>query len=255
MKGDWFGKILTCLAIALAVFFGIYNAIEIWKNLLICTSIMIVLIVVFAVIEHVANCEGDFLGRFRYFSTKDRTKDYTILSREVALEFQNEENATYISNVHLKMKRTVTDFIYVSRYRWAKQANDIITETTSPDDSQISKIEFITNWTYLNIEHRKTLTKGSVWDTGFALKNLQITDYKTQSFLCFKITEKIKTVKLIAKLPAEKYGSKKATFYVWDASDQPIGKDIQLEYDSSVGGYVYQINYPQLGRSYVIDWD
>ena len=252
---EWFGKFLTCLAIALAVFFGINGVIETWKNTLICISILVVLLVVFFVVERISASDGNLLNAIRYFSEKDRTQDYTIIGREVKLEFKDDKQAEYTSIVHLKMKRTLTDFVYVGRYRWATQTKNIITTPISPSDSEINKQRYITNWTYLDIKSKKTLTKGTVWDTGFKLTDLEITDYKTQSFLCFKITDKIKTLKLIAKLPETEYGDKTATYYVWDASDQTIGSEIPLIYNKSIGGYEVQIDYPQLGRSYVIDWD
>lgn len=266
MKDNGFGKFLSYFAIVLAIMIAIWGEIEeVWKKLLIGVGIFVGLCIISLLWSAILNANAHFVDLCHYLFSKRASTNYSILSRTITYEFIDKERAKYKDEVSLDIKKTVSHIKYRCRYGW-DQSDDskIVKSIVNPaDDITLSDPDYILNWTFLTIEKSGALKKGSTWDTGFALEGLEVTKYSRKSYLCYKATNKTKSVTLIAKIPEEdreafaKLGDKapQARFFVMDAYEQDIeGLNEKVNYDAKIGGYKYTIEYPRLGRSYALDW-
>lgn len=189
-------------------------------------------------------------GLFYFFSKTELP--YIVIDKIVKYHVISEKNAKYSLNCKLKCKKESESFCYKGRYH-RDQDEDIHVSVTNKKECSYNYSEDL-KWSNVDIfPNDRIVHKNDLWNCGFSLENLHISRLSKHSYISCKVTEKVKHLKLIAKVSASLNPAEKATFIVQDIFGREISQEpILLNAKGSV--YEKTVFCPRKGRKYIIKW-
>ncbi len=245
-------RIVSSISLALAV---VSFAYIFTKNIPLCCIYGIISIILLEIgykIEAWLKSTGnDFFNRIIYYLTPN-DKKYNLLSKQLTYSYLGNDTYAY------KKEYEIYPFCNLDRmndrFAWSAPSADASLSPiiSSHEINDRAQKDLFTNFTvYFN----EICQNHKSYKTGALIENLIDSSKTALPYVSARITRKTKLLNIIIKIP-KGMNPKNAKFKVYSLkNDDDEIMSVDLDYDSSVGGYSKTVNYPRKGWRYVLSWD
>lgn len=244
-------KFWSFSGIALAVMAFFYKKIEVSDLILLGVLTVLGCFLISYIWNKIINSNHVWIDAICFFFSKT-SLPYVVTDKLVNYSINDSQSAEYRLKCILKIRKAPHDFCYKGRYHW-DQEDDINVNVLDSKNFRMETNEDL-KWSNVDIfPVEKIVHRNETIECGFSLTNLHITRLNKHSYLSCKMIEKVRALRLNAKVNPTLKPSSTAHFIIQNKLGDEISRE-EIKYNETSSSYEKTIRYPRKGRKYIIKW-
>lgn len=247
-------KLFTIIATALSAAAFIYIYVP---NIFVVSVVAVIVFVVACFLfwlEQFVSQNGSKIVSFLLFHiTKDGR--YRFDEKDIKYSRIGDEEWEFKKTYRIE-SRCKALYEYEDRFLWSADSDQCSINALERGQS-IGRIREEGNWTFYAVKFDRSVSKGSIVDTGAIITNLKAKPEAVKPFLSCRVAEKTKRLRMTVVFP-ENSTPTNGKFSVYAdglrSSDAMVSSD-DLVYNEGDRTFEKTIDYPRKGWRYVITWE